>query len=97
MCLCLCLVIPCILKRWRKVIYLSPWFTTFSLKLLIENKHITSLQPFFIIIKKGEIIDKKEDGHLASIRSFDDDDNDLWTSTEDLMIYGKNVEDLKNA
>jgi len=45
--------------------------------LLIENKHITSLQPFFIIIKKGEIIDKKEDGHLASIRSFDDDDNDL--------------------
>ena len=34
---------------------------------------------------------KEEDGHLPSIRSFDDDDDDdLWRSMEDLMMmHGK--------
>jgi len=36
------------------------------------------------------MLTKEEEGHLASIKSFDDDDDDLWRSVDDLMmIHGE--------
>ena len=34
---------------------------------------------------------KEEDGYLPSIRSFDDDDDDLWRSMQDLMMMHGNM------
>jgi len=40
--------------------------------------------------KWGDCWQKEEDEHLPPVKSFDDDDDDLWRNIEDLMMmHGK--------